>query len=476
MTTKRTKLSKDPGVQTMMSQIVGRAMLAAKLGQQYGTDRDVYEALGYKKTLDYSDFAARYYRQDIAKAIIDRPVKVTWRGELAIIESDDDKETALEKAWVELEERLQVTSRFGRLDKLTGIGQFGILFLGLSDAKNRDGHSKPVAGSPKLSYIKPFGQGSVEISKYESRTASPRYGLPTEYTIEMTSTGASDYTTEVKVHYNRVIHVTDEAMESEVKGTPRLEVVFNRLMDLEKLVGGSAEMFWRGARPGYQGKLDKDFMMTQATKDDLEDQINEYENNLRRILINEGVDLQALQQQVSEPGDHVDIQIQMISAATGIPKRILTGSERGELSSQQDKTEWLTYVKSRREEYAEPNIVRPFVDRLIEFGILPEAGKDGYIVKWEDLFAQSEKEKVDIGKIRAEALSKYAASPMAEMTIPPDEFLKYFLGLSKEEVEQITEARDAAVTEEQNRLMTPAEEELERKRLEEERLKQSEEV
>ena len=309
----RTKPTKGTEIQalqeklTLMSQLVGRAQLAAKLGQQYGTDRDIYEALGYKKSIEYNDYAARYYRQDIAKAIIDRPVKITWRGELAIIESDDDKETALEKGWLDLEKRLKVTSRFVRLDKLTGIGEFGILFLGLSDAKNREDHAKPVVGSPKLSYIKPFGQGSVEISKYEARTADSRYGLPKEYTVQMTSTGVDDYSVDVKVHHSRVIHVTDETMESEVKGTPRLEVVYNRLMDLEKLVGGSAEMFWRGARPGFSGKLDKEFMMTPDTKEGLKDQIDEYEHHLRRFLVAEGVDWSTLEQQVSDPKGHVDI-------------------------------------------------------------------------------------------------------------------------------------------------------------------------
>lgn len=81
---------------------------------------------------------------------------------------------------------------------------------------------------------------------------------------------------------------------------------------------------------------------------------------------------------------------------------------------------------------------------------------------WQDLFSQSEKEKVDIGKLRSEALSKYASSPMAEMTIPPDIFLEYFLGLEKDQIELIIEARDAHIKEEEERMLTPEEEALER--------------
>jgi len=442
--------------------IAARMQLAAKMGIQYGGDREIYKALGYPLEITYQDYEARYYRQDMAKAIISRPVKMTWRGGVKVIESDDDNETALEKAWVELEKELKLVSKFNRLDKLTGLGEFGILFLGLSDANNIEVHRQPVTGKPKLLYVKPFGQGSVEISRYESRSGNPRYGMPAEYTITVSDTGVTTTTTDVKVHYSRVIHVTEDMMESEVTGTPRLEAVYNRLMDLEKVVGGDAEMFWRGARPGYQGKVDEDYEMTPEVEEDLQKQIDEYENNLRRMLINKGISYEALAQQIADPSNHVDVLIQMISAETGIPKRILTGSERGELSSTQDRDEMMTYIQSRREEHAEPNIVRPFVDYCIEKGILPAAGADGYTIKWQDLFSPSEKEKVEIGKARSEALSKYAASPMAEMIIPPEEFLRYCLGLTKEEVEQINVAREKAVKEEEENQPTPEELELER--------------
>ena len=131
-------------------------------------------------------------------------------------------------------------------------------------------------------------------------------------------------------------------LEDEVNGLPRLEAVFNRLLDLEKIVGGSAEMFWRGARPGFQGIVSEGYNMTDEDIDELQKQLDEYEHGLRRFLINRGVSLDALAQQVSDPRNHVDVQLQMISAITGIPRRILTGSERGELASTEDR-EYLAF-------------------------------------------------------------------------------------------------------------------------------------
>ena len=182
-------------------------------------------------------------------------------------------------------------------------------------------------------------------------------------------------------------------------------------MDLEKLVGGSAEMFWRGARPGYQGIINEDYQLTPEVEAGLKDQLDEYENNLRRILLNEGLELKGLAPQVADPKDHVDVQIQMISSITGIPKRILTGTERGELASGQDITSWYSTIYSRREEHAEQSIVRPFVDKMIELGILPEPVTEEYQIRWADLFADSDMSMAEIGRVRATALRSERPRP-----------------------------------------------------------------
>jgi hypothetical protein len=422
--------------------------MAANLGQQYGGDRDVYEALGYKKVLTTADYLTRYTRQDIAKAVIDRPAKSTWNGALELLESNKSEVTPLESAWKDLDEKLDLKTKFSRVDRLACIGQYAILLLGLDDVKKKDDFKTPVVKGKavKLAYVKPFGELSAQIQKLESDPNNIRYGLPLYYNIQAMDV-ESNGTASVLVHYSRVIHIIGDSLESDVYGIPVLEAVFNRLMDLEKLVGGDAEMFWRGARPGYVGKVDKDYQMTDEMIEDLKNQANEFEHNLRRMLVNEGVDLKALDQQIADPSPHVDVQIQMLSSALGMPKRILVGSERGELSSAQDTGEYLSYIKARREEFAEVKILRPFVNRCIELEILPKA-IDRYRVKWPDLFALSEKDKVEVGRNRAMALREYSTNPMAEAIIPPDAFLEYFLGLTEDAVELIQQIREKAQQEE----------------------------
>ena len=449
--TRHTPSSKD--IQTLTSMVVARANLAAKLGQTYNGSRDLYEALGYNLTLRYTDYWAQYSRQDIAKAIIDRPVKATWQGQLELIESEDADKTVFEKAWYELNKKFQLRSLLARVDRLTGIGRYGVLLLGLDDVQNNDGFAKPVAsGTRQLLYVKPFGEESAKILTYESNPSNPRYGMPLIYSIQVADV-ASGSSSIIQMHYSRVIHILEDHLESEVMGIPKLEAVFNRLQDIEKLAGGDAEMFWRGARPGFQGMVDKDYTMTQETKDGLKEQIDEYEHNLRRILVNEGVDLKALAQQIADPSGHIDIQIQLISAVTGIPKRILTGSERGELASTQDTGEWKTYVQSRREDHAEPHIIRPFTDRLIELKVLPTPETGDYKVDWLDLFSISERDRVDIGKSRANAIREYTTNPMAEALIPADLFLESCLGFTQGQIDLAKKMRSEGITEEQRDLM-----------------------
>lgn len=443
----RTNFPDKSGQIQVLSQLVGRLALAQRLGYQYGGDRNVYQALGYPyaNEIEYADYAGKYQRQDIAKAIINRPVQYTWKGPIVLKEIGKE-ESKLEKAWKDLDKRLKLRSNFVRLDKLSSIGRYGALLLGFDDVSDKQGFLRPVSTSNrKLLYVRPLGENHAKIEKLVTDTRDPRYGLPELYRIEYTEID-TDTSVALQAHHSRVIHVTTELLESEVYGVPVLQAVWNRLLDLEKLVGGSAEMFWRGARPGYAGKIKDDYTLPTDVEEALQDQFDEFEHNLRRFLSVEGVDIETLQQQVADPINHVDVQIQMISAVTGIPKRILVGSERGELSSAQDAIGWYSHVQTRREEHAEVNILRPFIERCMQFGVLPNSDK--YIVEWSDLFASSEKDKAEVGRIRAMAVREYAQNPIAVELIPPKAFYKLFLGLGPDALKELDEMTDDEIMEE----------------------------
>ena len=76
------------------------------------------------------------------------------------------------------------------------------------------------------------------------------------------------------------------------------------------------------------------------------------------------------------------------------------GTERGELASTQDKESFDERVGDRRTEYAEPQIVRPFVDRLISLGVLPAPAQ--YSVRWPQIRNLTDKERADLAAKYAE--------------------------------------------------------------------------
>jgi len=421
--------------QTLMalSALAVRASIAQRLGKSFGDERDIYTALGYTKQPTYNDYVAKYKRQDVSRAAINKPVSASW-GEQPRITESVEKETEFEKAWVSLVKEKRIFHFLSRLDRLASIGSYAVLLMGFDDGNSLE---KEVSSAKKLLYLMPYAQDNAKISTYENDPKNERYGLPKEYTINMKSTGETKISTSSrKVHWSRVIHVAEDLLENNVEGMPRLQSVFNRLQDLDLIAGGSAEMFWRGAFPGLGFKAEEGRTIQGQDLTDLQDEIEEYMHGLKRYLRLRGIDIKELKPQVADPSNHVAIQIDLIACALDIPKRILLGSERGELASSQDERAWLKSIDGRRQDYCELVILRPLIDRLTGVGVLPEP-KDGYTVVWPDLLVVSDKEAAEVGAARSKALKDYVEAIGAQDILPPDVFLRKMLGLTQEEISQV---------------------------------------
>lgn len=432
---------------TVMSVITKRAELAAKMGKSFGGERDIYEALGYAKTLTYDNYKARYDRQDIAKKIVKLPVAATWRKKPQVLEMDSDpkKETEFEKGWKDLVREKRIWHYLTRVDRISGIGQYGVLFLGFDDGDSKP--SEPIENAKSLLYLSTYSEGNTSIKTRVSDTKNERYGMPETYEISRQSTNEQT-SVKTEVHHSRIVHVAEEPEESDVLGTPRLKHVYNRLQDLELVAGGSGEMFWRGAYRGMGIVADKDVQWGPEAMTDLEEEIDKYVHDLQRYMRLQGVKIQDLAPQVASPKDHVQVLLELIAGAVDIPLRILIGSERGELASSQDERNWASRIDERRRDHAEPTIIRPLIDRLIEVNVLPKP-KQGYTVEWPDIFAPTEKEQAETGRIKAEALNKYVMAPGADEVVPPDVFLERILGFSREEIERINETLEVTAREEE---------------------------
>lgn len=439
---RRLTVNQAKQVLEIMTALTTRAAVSAYLGKSYGGERDLYTALGYTKTPVFANYMARYERQDIARAIIDAPVRACWR-QLPEITESEEKPTKFEEQLIELVDRRSLYHYLSRCDRLGSIGQYAVLLLGFNDGMEL---YQEVTSSSDLLYLMPYSQDAASIDKYDEDSKSERYGQVNQYSINM-SVGTSSSSMSKKVHWSRVIHVSEDNLSSDVFGTPRLQSVLNRLQDIETISGGSSEMFWRGGFPGFGLKVDSDARIGKQDAPALQDEMEKYIHGLKRYILLEGITIQELKPQVADPSPHISTLLDLISAAVRIPKRILMGSERGELASSQDEKNWALHIDGRRQEHCEVKILRPVIDRLIKVGVLPEP-KKGYTVIWPDILTASDKEKAEVGQIRAKALKDYVDSIGAGDILPPDVFLKHMLHFTPDEIEQINamvEKQQAAV-------------------------------
>lgn len=442
---------------SMASVMRSRAELAATLGKSFGGDRDLYTQLGYPKTLTFEQMNARFVRQDIAKTVVTAYPEATWKGKPTVYETEDEDETAFEKDWNNLIKAIRVFHYLTRADKVAGIGQYGVIFLGLDDPNNKTPEKMVKKGTAKrLLYMQVLSQSNAAIGSTVKDVKNERFGKPLTYKLQLSQ--QSDATTtapigvrltkkETTVHWTRVIHIPDGALESDVFGTPRLECVYNALQNLAMVGWSSAEMFYKGAYPGLalEGREGAEL---EESSDDLDDEVEDYIHGLSRVLRLRNAEAKMLAPVVADPESHVKVQLQFISGATRIPIRILIGSERGELASSQDARNWNERVAERQQDFAEPTILKPFAERLVHAGVLSEPGEDGINVAWPPLVSLGEKEKAEITFILSQAIAKFASAPGADTILPLFFFLTEIMHFDVALVTSIIEHMSAEQEEE----------------------------
>lgn len=421
---------------------------AGQEGVTFGGRRDLYSILGYPRYPTYYDYAGKYERQDITQRIINAYPEAIWSTRPTVTD-DTDKEdgTPFEEAFEEFAEKSKLFHYIMRLDKLAGLGQYAVLFIGVRDGRPLDEPMGPVNGEGGFTFYKPFSESAAVIYQFEEDMGNPRYGLPLMYRVTTGGYGAasSGYgspnrghtsasggqmrTKVINVHHSRMLHVAEGTLTNDVYGMPRLRPVINRLLDLEKVVGGSSEIFWLNGRAGLSLNAQADTHIKDEAA--LEKHALDYQDQLNRILQTHGMDVKTLEMTVADPDKHVAVILDLVASATGIPKRILIGSERGELASSQDEKNWWTRVIERRNNFCEPVILRPLVDMLIDATILPtpDSEKERYNIVWDKLGEASPTEKADIAEKTAKAIASYVSANGADLLVPPKQFVEEILCL-----------------------------------------------
>lgn len=387
--------------------------LSGKAGQQYSGERDIYVLAGYPKTLQFSDYNDRYRRQDLAQRVVTIAPEWTWKESPQIrpIDPKDQKAADEINAWME---QRGFWSQMSKADRISGIGQFGGLLIGL-DSDNPQEFALPVSGklsTEDILYLQPFAQDSISSVFIDTSVISKTFNKPRVYVFDITL-DSSKTSGVFKVDGSRVIHMSDGLDDSGLYGRPRMMPVFNRLMDLEKIQATTGEAFWETAQPGHNFTVDPDKVSQESfieMKEEFIDQLNRRSLGMQKNLTTFAIKAENISGTVESPKDSFDVIASSIAAVIGVPKRILFGAEAGELASTQDLTTWVSSVVSRQQEYAGPSIVKSFVDRLMAWSVF---GAFPYEIHWPSLIEESQSDQAESIRRLAVASREFATAELS---------------------------------------------------------------
>lgn len=386
---------------------LSRHEFEVRAGLTYKGNRNLDRALGRLETIDVGNYQHRYQRGDIAGAIIDKIVDVALRSGADIFDNEDEKPTSWSDELESLFSRLRVWDVLREAFIACRKASYSIIVIGTKlDKQANETFASPLTRVPNADsvvYLRTFGELDITRptkSDLIQDESSPLYGYPEFYKIDTTTTGAGVST---KVHYTRVIHISDSLGPW---GKPVLERIWDRLDDLDKMVGGGSEGTFqniqRGAwnvdpsvefessETGSDG--DKDYDETSGY---YEDAIAAWRHGLLDDLVLQGLSAVDIKTKIPDISPNAKLVMRLIAAATGYPERVLFGTEEGKLAGEQDSASFADSVRGYRNGFCERHL-RALVDRLQTINALRKV--PSYTVNWSTAERLSPVEKSEVAK------------------------------------------------------------------------------
>lgn len=463
------------------------------LKRQMDPRRDLDEECGYPREISREQYKRMWDRSGVAKRATKLWPSECWAVDPEVYEEEQSEtETEFEVSWKAHLKRLNIWHWLERVDVLSGIGHYGVLFVGFDDGKElsepvegveewfrkralgeedekaeapepvepTEPEEPPVEGEEpaepqappvykgkhRVMYLRAFEESLCQISKLDDDPTSPRFGQPVLYNITFGDPAAAAEgntaiadTTSKPVHWTRVLHVADNRESSEVFGVPRMKPIYNNLHNIQKILGGGGEMFYRGGFPGISIETHPSIENPEINMEETREQLFYYMNTMQRFLINQGTTAKSLAPQIADPKSHLMVQLQEISIAMECPFRIFLGSEEAKLAGGQDVENWLRRVKRRQDKNCTPYQIRAYIDLMLASDVLPEPAE--YFVEWPDLNEPNATDKANVSNTKATAMGTYVSLGI-ESIMAPMEFLTMVMGFTLEEAEAIVQGAE----------------------------------
>lgn len=189
-----------------------------------------------------------------------------------------------------------------------------------------------------------------------------------------------------------------------LSGVPFLRAGYNKLLDLEKVSGGSAEGFLKNASRQLGIAFDKETKMealvkaaTDAGYKDLGEALNDKVAKMNRgtdaALVMQAGTPSVLSVAAADPKPTWEVTANEFAASIQCPFTILFGQQTGRLASDEDKTDWAKRCNGRRWGF-QSTVVENLLERFWTLGVIAPPSSGEVTLAWSDLLAPSEKEKI----------------------------------------------------------------------------------
>ncbi|PQX79793.1 anti-CBASS protein Acb1 family protein, partial [Cronobacter sakazakii] len=255
-------------------------------------------------------------------------------------------------------------------DRRNLVGRYSALLIQVKDGREwRDPINADYIrslGTERLKAIVkliPAWEAQIKPGNFDTDTMSETYGQPVMYNFNeqpVGDDGTYGPVRSVQVHPSRVIILCEGAEdENMLSGIPLLRAGYNKLLDIEKTSGGSAEGFLKNASRQLGIAFDKDTDMqnlqAQAEKagfkdlgEALNDKISRMNRGTDSALVMQAGAPSVLSVAAADPTPTWTVAANEFAAAIQCPFTILFGQQTGRLASDEDKTDWAKRCNGRR--------------------------------------------------------------------------------------------------------------------------------
>ena len=354
---------------------------------------NVYCDFGYPNYLDFFNYWNMFRRFGIAARVVNLVPDLCWLMPPLVTSPNKQFESEFEM----LVRKNKLWNRVKGLDKRQRVGRYAGLFVQVSDNKNPEEPMTSLNGIGNIINLKPIYEGQLEVTQTEQDNRNPNYGNPTMYNYNSGATGNrnDEASTSYNIHPDRLIMAAEGADDGSIYGISTLENIFNDLIDLRKISGAGGEGFYQNTRnapiinvkDSYKAPSEKD-------KERIEEEINDFLSKWQKKFIAKGMEFQYPNISLDNPKEIYTNSLNNIAAGSGLPTAIIIGQQTGARAPEKDDDLLLNQMQSRRENFLD-ELVSDVIDWMIRYKALPAAP---YEIKWEDMLASSDSDKVAIVK------------------------------------------------------------------------------